>query len=154
MLRSLLIPLLLFGLLVPAEPLLAHCQIPCGIYGDDLRFGMMSENLDTIEKAMKQIVELSAEPSKNLQQVVRWTGTKDEHADQLAHTLTQYFLQQRIPLPKEGEEAARKGYLEMLETVHAMLVHAMKAKQTTDAAHVQELRKLLESFKKAYGAKN
>lgn len=154
MTRPLLLPVLLLGLLVPSVPVLAHCQVPCGIYGDELRFGLMSENLDTLEKAMKQIQELSAKPSENLQQVVRWTNTKDDHADQLAHTLTTYFLQQRIPLPKEGDETARKHRAELLEMVHAMLVHAMKAKQTTDVAHVLELRKLLESFKKAYDGKS
>ncbi|MBI4871423.1 MAG: hypothetical protein HY814_07635 [Candidatus Riflebacteria bacterium] len=113
----------------------------------------MAEDLDTLEKAMKQIQELSAKPAENQNQLVRWVNTKEQHADDLAHTLSFYFLQQRIPLPKEGDEAAKKHYDELLELTHRMLVHVMKAKQTTDLAHVQALRKTLESFQHAYKAK-
>ena len=34
---------------------LSHCQIPCGIYGDSMRFSMMREDCDTLEKSMNQI---------------------------------------------------------------------------------------------------
>ena len=34
-----------------------------------------------------------------------------------------------------------------------MLVHAMKAKQTTDQAHVKKLRELIDAFAKAYFSK-
>ena len=37
----------------------AHCEMPCGIYRDQLRFSLMREDADTIEKAMKQIVDLA-----------------------------------------------------------------------------------------------
>ena len=33
-----------------------HCQVPCGIYGDEMRFEMMDEDIDTIEKSMKKSV--------------------------------------------------------------------------------------------------
>ena len=36
----------------------AHCEIPCGIYDDEMRFGMMAEHITTIEKSIKQIIEL------------------------------------------------------------------------------------------------
>jgi len=39
----------------PAAPLWAHCEIPCGIYGDEARFAAIAEDLTTIEKAMTQI---------------------------------------------------------------------------------------------------
>ena len=31
---------------------LAHCQIPCGVYTDEMRFTMLEEDFQTIEKAM------------------------------------------------------------------------------------------------------
>ena len=45
--------------MVPAS-VQAHCQIPCGIYGDEMRFQMLEEHITTIEKSMKLIGELSA----------------------------------------------------------------------------------------------
>ena len=33
----------------------AHCQVPCGVYTDEMRFGMIEEDLQTIEKAMKDM---------------------------------------------------------------------------------------------------
>ena len=37
----------------------AHCEIPCGIYDDQLRADLIAEHATTIEKSMKKIVELS-----------------------------------------------------------------------------------------------
>ena len=39
--------------------------------------------------------------------------------------------------------------MEMVE-LHMILVHAMKAKQTTDLAHVEKLRVLVEKFSELY----
>jgi len=61
-----------------------RCQVPCGIYNDQMRFDMISEHIATIEKSIKQITELSAEPKPNMNQIVRWVSNKDEHADQIA----------------------------------------------------------------------
>ena len=33
----------------------AHCEIPCGIYGDEGRFALLLENATTIEKSMNEI---------------------------------------------------------------------------------------------------
>jgi len=59
----------------------SHCQMPCGIYDDEARFGSMAENITTIEKAMKEIERLSAEPKPNMNQIVRWVNTKEQHAN-------------------------------------------------------------------------
>ena len=48
------------------------------------------------------------------------------------------------------DAAAHEAYVRKLTLLHGMLVHSMKAKQTTDLAHVMELRTLLEGFGKAY----
>ena len=39
---------------------MAHCQVPCGIYGDQLRFEQMLEDEHTIAKAQAQINEMTA----------------------------------------------------------------------------------------------
>lgn len=129
---------------------LAHCEIPCGIYGDEARFATLEEHILTIEKAMNRIVELSKAGDKNHNQIVRWINTKENHADALREIVTQYFLVQRVkPVPPDQKEAYRK-YVGKLTLLHGLLVHAMKAKQTTDLAQVLALRNLLTEFKEAY----
>ena len=66
---------------LPTPQVYAHCQIPCGIYNDEVRFTLMQEHVTTIEKSMKLIVELSEDPKENANQLVRWTVNKEEHAD-------------------------------------------------------------------------
>ena len=40
-----------FSMLMFASLAFAHCQVPCGIYGDQLRFDQMLEDQKTISKA-------------------------------------------------------------------------------------------------------
>lgn len=127
-----------------------HCQIPCGIYNDEMRFAMMKEHLLTIEKSMTQIIELSKQPDKNANQIVRWVMNKEQHADELAHIVTHYFLSQRIKLVDEKDSTLFGDYLLKVSTLHKMLVYAMKAKQTTDVSNVEKLRSLVQDFHAAY----
>jgi nickel superoxide dismutase len=69
------------SLVVLASLAWPHCQAPCGIYNDQMRFDMISEHIATIEKSIKQITELSAEPKPNMNQIVRWVNNKDVDAD-------------------------------------------------------------------------
>ncbi len=131
----------------------SHCQIPCGIYDDQARFDEIAEHITTIEKSMKQIVELSTEPSQNANQLVRWVVNKEEHADEISHVVTFYFMAQRINLPVEDDAKAYNEYVKKLTLLHGMLVYSMKAKQTTDLANVEKLRSLLEEFRTVYSGK-
>jgi len=133
-----------------ASKALAHCQIPCGIYDDPARFSLMAEHITTIEKAMKTIIDLSAQQTKDYNQLVRWVQSKDRHADELSEIVTHYFMAQRIKPPEEPSEAARKKYAEQISSLHQMLVYSMKAKQTTALENVEKLRSLLETFKASY----
>jgi nickel superoxide dismutase len=128
----------------------AHCEIPCGIYGDKMRIAMLLEHTTTVEKSMKQIIELSKDPAANANQLVRWVNNKEQHCDEIQQIVTQYFMTQRIKPAAESDEAASKSYLSRLHLLHAMLIHAMKAKQTTDAAHVEQLRHLIDKFAELY----
>jgi len=130
--------------------LLAHCQVPCGIYDDEARFKLLFEHVTTIEKAMKEIVALSGQSTVNYNQVVRWVMNKEKHAEEFSEILSYYFLAQRL-VPKAAEETeARSVYLEQLELAHRLIVTAMKAKQTVDLAHVQTLRDLLTKLQNSY----
>ena len=123
----------------------AHCQIPCGIYDDQLRAQLIAEHATTIEKSMKQIMELSkASPSpSNYNQLVRWISNKEEHATKVQDIVTEYFMTQRI---KPGQD----NYAKKVIVLHKMLLSAMKCKQTTDIAHVNSLRAHLKEFEKLY----
>ena len=145
-----LLPLFLLALKGSA---LAHCEIPCGIYGDQARFAAIAENLKTIEKSMSQINLLSAEAGKNMNQLVRWVNNKESHADRIREIVAQYFLAQRIKAPANDDPAARKAYSEKLALLHQMIVSAMKCKQTADPAHVKKSRDLLQAFEALYTKK-
>ena len=121
----------------------AHCEIPCGIYDDQLRADLIAEHSTTIEKSMKKIVELSKQNPVNYNQLVRWISNKEKHADEIQHLVTQYFMTQRI-------KPDAKKYSEKLAVLHKMLIYAMKCKQGTDVAHVSTLRSLTKEFEILY----
>jgi nickel superoxide dismutase len=122
---------------------LAHCEIPCGIYDDQMRVNMIAEHITTIEKSMKQIVELGNQKSIDYNQITRWVMNKDRHANKIQHIVSQYFMTQRISLDADK-------YNEKLTLLHKMLVFSMKCKQTTDLSHVATLRSLLQEFQGLY----
>lgn len=122
-----------------------HCQVPCGIYNDEMRFEMMDEDIDTIEKSMKMIIELSGEKDKNFNQIVRWVNNKDHHADKLTETVTYYFMAQRLePLDKTNK--AYEEYLAKLALWHKLLFYAMKSKQTTNLGYIEKMRTIVEEL--------
>ena len=131
----------------------SHCQVPCGIYGDQTRFVLISEHLTTLEKSMNQIEELKNQDDINANQIVRWVQNKEQHADEISHIITYYFMAQRIKVPATGNKAAHNDYVKKLTLLHEMLVTTMKTKQTTDIAHVAKLRTLLKQFHEAYTGK-
>lgn len=131
----------------------SHCQIPCGIYDDEGRFNTIAEHITTIEKSMKLIESLSAQEKPNMNQIVRWVNNKEEHADELSHIVTYYFMAQRIQIVSEGNPQEYKKYVKKLTLLHEMLFYAMKAKQTTDTANVEKLRALLNQFHESYYGK-
>src|SRR3990172_917387 len=132
----------------------SHCQIPCGIYNDQMRFDMISEHIATVEKSIKQITELSAEPKPNMNQIVRWVNNKDEHADEIAEIVSYYFMAQRIALPDKTDPKAAAPYVQKLTLLHEMLVYSMKAKQSADNANVEKLKSLLAAFDEVYYGKD
>ncbi len=128
----------------------AHCEIPCGIYGDEMRVRMIAEHITTIEKAMKQIELISAAESVNHNQLVRWVDNKEKHADEIQEIVTQYFMTQRIKPADPEDKKAQAAYLKQLTLLHKLVIQAMKAKQSTDLQVVEKMRKLLESFSESY----
>ena len=129
---------------------LSHCEIPCGIYDDPARLDAIAEHITTIEKSMRQIQDLSAAGDKNYNQIVRWVTNKEQHADELSHIVTQYFMTQRIKPTAKSDAAGYADYVNKLTLLHGMMINAMKCKQTTDLANVAALRAQLAEFRTAY----
>ncbi len=151
--KKLILGVVLLSAIVFGSLAYSHCQIPCGIYDDEARFNMIAEHITTVEKSMKLIETLSAQQKPNMNQVVRWINNKEEHADEISHIVSYYFMAQRVKLPAKGNTKAFNEYVKKLTLLHEMLIYAMKTKQTTDIVNVDKLRSLLDEFHKVYFGK-
>lgn len=119
---------------LPAQQVFAHCQIPCGIYDDHARVAAMLEDAATVEKSVTLINELAGKSDAQSQnQLVRWIMNKEEHAQKIISTISDYFLTQRV-------KSSQEDYTERLKKHHAVIVAAMKAKQSSDMASVTALK--------------
>ena len=92
---------------------------------------------------MKKINSLGKETPVNYNQLVRWISSKETHANEIQHIVTQYFMTQRI-------KPDAKKYDEKLKALHHMLIYAMKSKQTADTANTEKLKALLKEFEILY----
>jgi nickel superoxide dismutase len=136
------------------SPLLfSHCQVPCGIYDDQMRIDMIAEHITTIEKAMNQVMALSKESTPNYNQIVRWVMNKEKHAEELSEIVTYYFMAQRLQPVPNTDEKQYAAYREKLELLHHLLFYTMKSKQSTDLAVIETMRELLKKFSEAYFGK-
>ena len=139
-------------LMFAAVSMWAHCQIPCGIYNDDLRFELMEEDINTVQKSTDMILKLQQESPVNYNQLVRWIENKDKHAENIQQLAWYYFLAQRVAPPEEDKAASEK-YLKKIELLHKLIFYAMKAKQNVDAKYAKLLHENLDAFKKIYREK-
>ena len=121
----------------------AHCEIPCGIYDDQMRIRMINEHIVTIEKSMNQIMKIEKEKQHHSNQPVRWIMNKEHHADEIQEIVTQYFMTQRIKFDSEN-------YQKKLGVLHQILVYSMKCKQTTNGDYPNKLRLLVQKFHALY----
>ena len=124
--------------------LFAHCQIPCGIYSDAMQIIQIQEDLSTIDKAMEMINSLSEKSDpKTLNQIGRWISAKEQHAQNIQNTISQYFLTQRI-------KQSSTNYENQLITLHQLLVSIMRCKQNVTKDHVKRSSELLDDFVEFY----
>ncbi len=128
----------------------SHCQVPCGIYNDQMRIDMIGEHITTIEKSISMINELSAAKPMNANQVVRWVNNKELHSDELIEIVTYYFMNQRIKPVTKDASGDYDMYVAQLTSLHRIMVLSMKAKQEADITVIPQLSKELEVFSKLY----
>lgn len=137
---------LLLTLILTSSISEAHCQIPCGIYEDEIKFSKLDEHIETIAKSSDQIRQISSnkplEP-QNLQQIIRWTTNKETHAQKVIDEVANYFLAQRIK-PDSGH------YEKKLELLHQIILLSMKSKQNVESDSVKVLAYKLSQFKEIY----
>jgi len=132
----------------------AHCEVPCGIYGDATRVELIKEHVKTVEKSMVMIEKLSKAKKIDYNQLVRWINNKDEHAEKIQDLATQYFMFQRIKPKKEDDTEAYETYLLQLENMHLITVYAMKCKQGTNQDNAKKILGYLNVFEESYFEKH
>lgn len=141
--RALLLPLFAVLILAPGAAG-AHCQVPCGIYDDHARVQSLLEDAATVAKAAVQMAELAgADDVQSRQQFVRWTTTKEAHAQKVIETIADYFLTQRVK-PEQAD------YAERLARHHAVILAAMKAKQSAAPEAAEALRQAVLTLQAYY----
>ncbi len=134
---------------------MAHCEIPCGVFDDGARFDSIMEHATTIEKSMNEINKHSADEKPDYHTISRWTTNKEEHAKEVQHIASQYFLAQRVKVPGEdASEDTKADYVRHTTLLHQIIVAAMKTKHGTDTAAVEKLRTLTEEYKAHYFKKH
>jgi len=122
----------------------AHCQIPCGIYDDHARVQTLLEDAVTVEKSANLINELAGKSdAKSQNQIVRWVMNKENHAQSIISTISDYFLTQRV-------NPTQKDYADRLIKHHAVILAAMKAKQNSDVKYAQVLKEKIETLLSLY----
>ncbi|MCH2183295.1 MAG: hypothetical protein MK108_14950 [Mariniblastus sp.] len=129
-----------------------HCEVPCGIYADQMRFEMMLEDTKTIAKAITSLQEYcdgfkdGPPNAKTVNQMTRWVTTKESHATNTQHIMAQYFLTQRI-------KPDHKMYAQQLAAAHKVMVAAMKCKQDPVDETPAALKAAILDFYRAYEGK-
>ena len=137
--------------ILTSSVLFSHCQVPCGIYDDAARIKQIQEDITTIQKAMKNINELSNNKTvpQDLNQLVRWVNTKEEHAQHIQDVIMQYFLAQRVK-PKNVNDEGYTKYVSLTISCQKIIFHAMKCKQNTEVFYseilLKEVNLLIDSY--------
>ena len=89
--RHIVTALSVLAVLALAASAWAHCQIPCGIYDDELRVRLIEEHITTVEKSMAQIIALGKESPVNHNQLAQWVANKEHHAQEIQDIVTAYL---------------------------------------------------------------
>lgn len=136
------------GILIPGLAR-AHCQVPCGIYDDHNRVHVMREDIATIAKAVKELGTLVRKrDAQSANQLTRWVMTKEQHAERIMRSIADYFMAQKIKPAAAKDAPAFARYSEMLVKHHAVMVAAMKCKQSAADKDVKALTKAVDAIER------
>lgn len=118
----------------------AHCQMPCGIYHDQMVYDQIDQYVETMFKGMTMMTDSKFETPRERNEFVRWVIQKENASNEMAELFTTYFLQQKI---KGGEDVTAKR----LASVHQLLFLLMQIKQSVDRKVVENFADEWEKFK-------
>ena len=118
----------------------AHCQMPCGIYHDDMVYDQIDQYTETMYKGVSVLNDSKFATVKDRNEFVRWVMEKESASDEVASILTKYFLQQKI---KPGEPDTTKRIV----AVHKLLFLLVAIKQNASLEFVKEFTKEWDQFK-------
>jgi nickel superoxide dismutase len=114
------------------------------MYDDAARVNGMLEDAATVVKATKLIAALAGKiDAQSQNQMVRWVVNKEQHAQKIIATISNYFLTQRV---KPGQE----DYMERLAKHHTVIIAAMKAKQNADVKYAEALQDSVKALRSYY----
>ena len=125
----------------------AHCQVPCGIFADQIEFEKLLEAQTTIAKANTEMAKLLGDKAPlAVNQATRWIMTKEDHCKKIMESVAQYFMAQRIKPDAEN-------YEKKLVAAHNVMRAAMKAKQDPSDEVASALKDSIIALYEAYEGK-
>jgi len=125
-----------------------HCQVPCGIFDDPAMVTEIRQHAATIRKAMVKIQEIFPGSSPDdLNQMVRWINSKEDHACKIITAMGEYCLCQRV---KKDLFASDADYCFALKAHHNVMQAAMKTKQNTGQEFCDQLDHAIGDMSKMY----
>lgn len=118
----------------------AHCQMPCGIYHDDMVYDQIDQYVETMYKGMTVMSDDKFANLHDKNEFVRWVIEKENASNDIADLILKYFLQQKI---KPGEPDTAK----QLESAHRLLFLSVSIKQNADRKQVEDFADEWDKFK-------
>lgn len=130
---------LIFCFLSPLS-LIAHCQMPCGIYHDNMVYDQIDQYVETMYKGITVLNDNKFSSVKERNEFARWVYEKEHETKDAADLILRYFLQQKIK-PGEADTVKR------LTSAHKLLFLMVAIKQGVDLETVKEFNAEWERFK-------
>lgn len=125
----------------------AHCQMPCGIYHDEMVFNQIDQYIETMFKGVTELKNSKFSNPLERNNFTRWVLLKETASNEMANLITEYFLQQKI---KPGEPDTVKR----LVSAHKMLFELTAIKQNVDLKMIEDFADEWENFKQMFHVLN
>lgn len=118
----------------------AHCQMPCGIYHDDMVYDQIDQYVETMVKGLTVLNDNKFSTAQQRNEFVRWVMNKEKMSDETAQIILSYFLQQKV---KPNDPNSTK----ILVSAQKLLCQLTTIKQNVDINCVKDFSDEWEKFK-------
>ena len=122
--------------------LYAHCQMPCGVYHDQMIYDKIDEYYETMYKCVAAMNNNEFKTVTEKNQFIRWVMTKDRMSDEVAEIITAYFLQQKIEPTADNAD--------MVASLHKILFLLPAIKQNADLKMIKQFGDEWDHFKSLF----